>query len=205
MKFIDYLKEVNAEGREFDACVGDVDMPATYVGDDGLCLDNPYLHEKYGVLLNAEVEIIKPRKGEKEVCVIDNAPVDLGVSFFWAAAGQVNCKEYQKLFGEVSEMEENPYARKYGNEEYNCVDITEEFVSRYGEFFSGLLQKVELSFSIRSFDISRAQLDKWAKDTVDVFINEDISFNGEHLFLTLENGKVLVLYASEFGDIYTLK
>ena len=97
MKFYEYLKKVNEEEREFDACVGDVDMPATYVGDKNIYLDNPYLRVKYGALLDAEVEIIQPKRdGDTEVCVIDDALVDLGVSFFYAAAGYVSDEEYGK-------------------------------------------------------------------------------------------------------------
>ena len=206
MKFIDYLKEVNAQEREFDACVGDVDMPATYCGDPDICLDNPYLHEKYGVLLNAEVEIIKPRKGETEVCVIDDVSDELGESFFMAAAGYCSCEEYSKLFdtAEKSGGEENPYLREYGGEHYFCIDITERFVSRYGEFFKDL-QKVELSFYTYG-NTSKEEVEYFAKQKADVIQKcKKISFDGENLFLTFESGKVLNFYASEWGSIYTFE
>lgn len=107
MKFYEYLREVNAEEREFDAYVGNVCMPATYVGEKGIYLDNPYLHEKYGTLLNAEVEIAKPkREGNTEVCVIDGVSVELGGSFFWAAAGYVSDSEYKKLFVKAEDVQE---------------------------------------------------------------------------------------------------
>lgn len=52
-------------GAFFDAYVGDVDMSATYCGVSDIYLDNPYLHEKYGELLNAECCIYEGRKVSK--------------------------------------------------------------------------------------------------------------------------------------------
>lgn len=211
MKFYEYLEQVNKEeDNVFEARVGDVSMPAVYAGKVGMNLDNPYLREKYGALLDTEVEILEPfvdDSDELDICYIYGPVMELAVNFFWAAAGNTSKEEYDKLFVTEEDLgtQKNPYARKYGGEEFNCIDITEEFVSRYGEFFSGHLQRVELTFSTHSFDRSKALLDKRAKEVVDVFINKDISFDGEHLIMTLKNGKVLVIYTSEFGSIYTLK
>ena len=175
MKFIEYLKEVNAEEREFDACVGDVDMPATYCGDPDICLDNPYLHEKYGALLNAEVEIVKPGRGETEVCVIDDVSDELGGSFFMAAAGYVSGDEYRKLFINPDEVKEkqplNPICT-------DCAKLGEECVGTTNQTWTGCVYKEEKKLEKLLEEISSKYGRKAMKDVemlLDAYLRGNVS------------------------------
>lgn len=201
MKFIDYLRKVNAEESEFDACVGDVDMPATYCGDSDIYLDNPYLHEKYGDLLNAECYIIKGRiAGDTPVCVVDNVSYKLGHDFFMSAAGYCSVTEYSRLFEKTEEMEFPnipEYKREYAGDTYYCVDVTESVKDTFGRFFNGLV-KVELSFPVGAY-ATEEEARNSAKDTVVecLGLKDRVELCANNMFLVFKDGSVLKFYASE--------
>ena len=71
MKFIDYIKKAITEELEFDAVIGNVDMPATFCFSDDMVITD-YCMEKYGDLLESEIEICKDPKGMyTDVVIVD--------------------------------------------------------------------------------------------------------------------------------------
>lgn len=98
LKFIEYLKFCIAHDLEFDAVIGDVDMPATFC----FCSDmefTDYCMEKYGDLLNSECEVKYDTTGRNTDIVIVNYPDEnKGEQFTWAVAGYISETEYKKLF-----------------------------------------------------------------------------------------------------------
>lgn len=97
-KFIDYIKYCIAHGLEFDAKIGNVDMPATFSFCDDMKF-NDYCMEKYGDLLNSDCEVKYDPTGRYTDCVIvDYDDYKKGEQFTWAVAGYVSETEYEKLF-----------------------------------------------------------------------------------------------------------
>ena len=101
MKFIEYINERIKDGEEFDAIIGGVDMPATL----GFCDDwtiTDYCKEKYGELLESEIEIHKDPTGmytDTVEVLYDNA--NIGEKFCWSVAGYIGETEWNKLFRKV--------------------------------------------------------------------------------------------------------
>lgn len=97
-KFIDYIKYCIAHDLEFDANIGNVDMPATFSFCDDMKF-NDYCMEKYGDLLNSDCEVKCDPTGRYIDCVIvDYDDCTKGKEFTLAVAGHVSNDEYRKLF-----------------------------------------------------------------------------------------------------------
>lgn len=97
-KFIDYIKYCIAHDLEFDANIGDVDMPATFSFCDDMKFTD-YCMEKYGDLLNSECEVKYDPTGRYTDAVIVDYDDDIkGTEFTYAVAGYVSEDEYKKLF-----------------------------------------------------------------------------------------------------------
>lgn len=98
MKFIEYIEKTIKENLEFDAVIGDVDMPATF----GFCDDwviTDYCMEKYGDLLESEIEVRKDPTGwYTDVVIVDYDNYKKGEKFAYAVAGYVSESEWNKLF-----------------------------------------------------------------------------------------------------------
>lgn len=98
MKFIEYIEKAIKEDLEFDAVIGDVDMPATF----GFCDDwviTDYCMEKYGDLLESEIEVQKDPTGYyTDVVIVDYDDYKKGERFAWAVTGYVSESEWDKLF-----------------------------------------------------------------------------------------------------------
>ena len=98
MKFIDYLKFCIAHDLEFDAIIGDVDMPATFCFHSEMEFTD-YCMKKYGSLLNSNCEIkYDPRGRDTDVVIVDYADDLIGERFAYAVAGYISETEYTKLF-----------------------------------------------------------------------------------------------------------
>ena len=100
MTFLEYIEERIKDGEEFDAVIGDVDMPATL----GFCDDwkiTDYCKSKYGELLNSEIVVHEDPTGNytTSVEVLYNNE-EIGEQFCWAVAGYVAESEWNKLFME---------------------------------------------------------------------------------------------------------
>lgn len=99
MKFIDYINKAIEEDLEFDAVIGDVDMPATFCFCDDMVITD-YCMNKYGDLLNSEIEVREdPTSRYTDVVIVDYDDDEKGEKFTWAVAGYVSKTEYEKLFG----------------------------------------------------------------------------------------------------------
>ena len=96
MKFIDYINERIKDEKEFDAVIGDVDMPVTL----GFCDDwviTDYCKEKYGELFKSEIIILQTDDYVDTIEVLyDND--EIGEQFCWAVAGYIGETEWDKLF-----------------------------------------------------------------------------------------------------------
>ena len=100
MKFIEYINERIKDEKEFDAVIGDVDMPATLsFCNDWIITD--YCKEKFGELLESEIEIYKDPTG-RYLDVVDVQYDDdkIGAKFCWSVAGYIGETEWNKLFVE---------------------------------------------------------------------------------------------------------
>lgn len=98
VKFIDYLKFCIAHDLEFDAVIGDVDMPATFCFCDDMEFTD-YCMEKYGDLLNSDCEVKYDTSGRyTDVVIVDYDDENKGEQFTWAVAGYISDTEYKKLF-----------------------------------------------------------------------------------------------------------
>lgn len=97
-KFIDYIKYCIAHDIEFDAVIGDVDIPCTFSFWDAMEITD-YCIEKYGALLNSECEVKYDTTGRYTDSVIVNYDDEnVGERFAYAVAGYVSETEYNKLF-----------------------------------------------------------------------------------------------------------
>lgn len=98
MKFIEYLKFCIAHDLEFDAVIGDVDMPATFSFCDDMKFTE-YCMDKYGDLLNSDCEVKYDLSGRStDAVIVDYDDYEKGEAFTWAIAGYVSDTEYEKLF-----------------------------------------------------------------------------------------------------------
>ena len=91
MKFIDYINERIKDEKEFDAIIGDVDMPATF----GFCDDwviTDYCKSKYGPLLESEIKVYD------DVVEVFYDDDEIGERFCWSVAGYISESEWEKLF-----------------------------------------------------------------------------------------------------------
>lgn len=106
MKFIEYIEERIKDEKEFDAVIGDVDMPATFCFSDDWKITD-YCKQKYSDLLNSEIEIYNDPTGyctDAVEVLYDNE--EIGEQFCWAVAGYVSEGEWEKLFMEGEAIEE---------------------------------------------------------------------------------------------------
>lgn len=98
MKFIEFIEERIKDGEEFDAIIGGVDMPATF----GFCDDwaiTDYCKEKYGELLESEIELHKDSTGNHtEVVDVFYNNYKVGEQFCWSVAGYIDDNEWERLF-----------------------------------------------------------------------------------------------------------
>lgn len=98
MKFIDYINERIKDGNEFDAIIGDVDMPATF----GFCDDwviTDYCKEKYEKLLESEI-IVHEDPTYIDIVEVLYDDYEIGEKFAYAVAGYIGETEWNKLFME---------------------------------------------------------------------------------------------------------
>lgn len=99
MKFVEYIEKAIKEDLEFDAVIGDVDMPATFCFCDDMVITD-YCMEKYGDMLESEIEIQKDPTGwYTDVVIVDYDNYKKGERFAYAVAGYISDVEYKKLFG----------------------------------------------------------------------------------------------------------
>lgn len=98
MKFIEYIEERIKDEYEFDAVIGDVDMPATFGFLEDWCITD-YCKEKFGDLLNSEIIIHKDPKGRyTETVEVLYDDYKVGEKFCWSVAGYIAEDEWYKLF-----------------------------------------------------------------------------------------------------------
>ena len=98
LKFIEYMKFCIVHDLEFDAVIGDVDMPATFCFCDDMKFTD-YCMEKYGDLLNSECEVQYDATGRyTDVVIVDYDDDEKGEQFAYALAGYISDTEYKKLF-----------------------------------------------------------------------------------------------------------
>lgn len=99
MKLVDFIKEhLIKDEEEYDAIIGDVDMPATL----GACSDweiTSYCMERFGDLLNSECKIIPAENGGVPVVEVDYDNYKKGIFFCKCLAGYIDYEEFNKLFG----------------------------------------------------------------------------------------------------------
>lgn len=98
VKFIEYINERIKDGQEFDAIIGDVDMPATFGFCDD-CVITDYCIKLFGELLNSEIVEHIDTTGHCTTSVevlYDNHYI--GEQFCWAVAGYISDSEWNKLF-----------------------------------------------------------------------------------------------------------
>ena len=100
LKFIDYLRFCIAhEDLEFDAVIGDVDMPCTFCFSSDMKITD-YCMKKYGDLLNSECEVKYDTTGRHtDVVIVDYNDAEKGEQFALAFAGYIADSEFKKLFG----------------------------------------------------------------------------------------------------------
>lgn len=100
MKFIEYINERIKDEEEFDAIIGDVEMPVT-LGFNSDWKITDYCKQKYGDLLNSEINIYEDQTGNYTTGVevlYDND--EIGEQFCYAVAGYVSEGEWNLLFKE---------------------------------------------------------------------------------------------------------
>lgn len=103
MTFREYCTMAINHDFEFDAIIGNEDMPATFGFTDDMVF-TPYCEEKYGELLSSEVTVHNyPRQTEVAVVEYDNARV--GEQFAYAVAGYIPESEWDKLFANTESEE----------------------------------------------------------------------------------------------------
>lgn len=104
MTFLEYIEERIKDEKEFDAVIGDVDMPATFCFNDDWTITD-YCKEKFNDLLNSEIIEHKDPTGycTTSVEVLYNNH-DIGKQFCWAVAGYICEGEWNRLFMEGNEI-----------------------------------------------------------------------------------------------------
>ena len=96
--FKEYIELCIAKDLEFDAIIGDVEMPATFCFCDNMKITD-YCMEKYGDLLNSECEVTADPIGRQtEIVEVFYDDDEKGERFTWAVAGYIADSEYKKLF-----------------------------------------------------------------------------------------------------------
>lgn len=99
MKFVEYIKFCIAHDLEFDAVIGDEEMPAIFCLCDNMKITD-YCMEKYGDLLNSECEVkYDPSGRNTDVVIVDYPRGSKGAQLAYAIAGYISGHEYEKLFG----------------------------------------------------------------------------------------------------------
>lgn len=106
MTFLEYIEKAIKEDIEFDAVIGDVDMPATFCFCDSWKITD-YCKQKYEELLNSEIIVHEDPTGycttAVEVLYDDNK---VGTEFCWAVAGYICEGEWERLFIEGDRVDE---------------------------------------------------------------------------------------------------
>lgn len=98
VKFVDYIKFCIAHDLEFNAVIGDVDMPATFSFYNYMEITD-YCMEKYGDLLNSDCEVkYDPTGRYTDVVIVNYDDYRKGEEFTWVVAGYISESEYKKLF-----------------------------------------------------------------------------------------------------------
>lgn len=98
MKFVDYINVCIKKDMEFDAVIGDVEMPATFSFIDDMEITS-YCMNKYGDLLNSECDLkVDPTGRYTDVVNVDYEDYELGERFTYAVAGYISPTEYNLLF-----------------------------------------------------------------------------------------------------------
>lgn len=98
-KFIDAINYYAAKDLEFDAVIGNEEMPATF-SFDGTPTFTEYCMAKYGDLLNSDCEIKPDTTGRyTDAIIVNYDDANKGKDFALAWAGYVNNSEYENLFG----------------------------------------------------------------------------------------------------------
>ena len=106
MKFIEYIEERIKDEKEFDAVIGDVDMPATFCFSSDWKITD-YCKQKYADLLNSEIEVLKDPTGLYTECVeVLYDDEEIGEIFCYAVAGYISEGEWERLFIEGEAVEE---------------------------------------------------------------------------------------------------
>ena len=106
MTFLKYIEEIIKDEGEFDAVIGDVDMPATFCFNSDWKITD-YCKQKYGDLLNSEIIVHKDPTGYYTTSVevlYDNE--EIGEQFCWAVAGYISEGEWEMLFMEGNRIDE---------------------------------------------------------------------------------------------------
>ena len=99
LKFIDYMKFCIAHDLEFDANIGNRDMPCTFGFTDDTKFTK-YCMKKYGDLLNSMCEVkYDPTGRHTDTVIVDYDDYEKGEQFTWALAGYIADSEWNKLFG----------------------------------------------------------------------------------------------------------
>jgi hypothetical protein len=91
MKFREYILAKFSKEDEFDAEIGGVDMPCTFCGGEDFVI-TPYMEEKYGDLLNAEIG-----ETSEDFCEVLYDNYKKGEEFSCSLAGYCSVEEYDKL------------------------------------------------------------------------------------------------------------
>ena len=108
MTFLEYIEKAIKENLEFDAIIGDVDVPATYCFNDDWKITD-YCKQKYGELLNSEIKLHEGNSvlGYTDVVEVFYDDEEMGRQFTMAVAGYVSESEWNRLFieGEAIENE----------------------------------------------------------------------------------------------------
>lgn len=106
MRFLEYIEKAIKEDIEFDAVIGDVDMPATFCFCDSWVITD-YCKQKYGDLLNSEIEVHEDPTGHHTTCVeVFYDDYKVGEEFSMALAGYISEGEWNMLFLEGEAVEE---------------------------------------------------------------------------------------------------
>lgn len=96
--FKEYIEFCIAKDLEFDAEIGNVDMPCTFCFCDDTKITD-YCMEKYGDLLNSECEVKADPTGKyTDVVIVNYDNYIKGMRFTNAVAGYISEEEYKKLF-----------------------------------------------------------------------------------------------------------
>lgn len=106
MTFLEYIEQEGIKNeKEFDAVIGDIDMPATFCFSSDWKITE-YCKQKYNGLLNSEITVHEDPTGYCTTCVeVAFDDEETGESFCYAVAGYISEGEWEKLFieGEVEE------------------------------------------------------------------------------------------------------